>query len=90
MREALCLSGERNRERLLRGVERAGFAVEDVDDHHDDLLAMRDRATERVDYRGLLGLFGDRGQRLLAGVDALEAAVSEGQISYVSVVATAE
>jgi hypothetical protein len=50
---------------------------------------MRDRATERVDYRGLLGLFGDRGRRILDGVDALEEAVEDRRVGYVSVVATA-
>lgn len=89
MADALCLSSGRERERLLARVEAAGFAVDAVDDHHDDLLAMRDRARERVDYEGLLGLFGDRGRRLLAAVDALEEAVEDRRLGYVSVVATA-
>lgn len=85
--DALCLSGERSRAHLLDRTERAGFAVDHVADHHDDLLAMRDRATARVDYAGLLGMMGERGQRLLAGIDALERAVEDERISYVSVVA---
>lgn len=88
--EALCLSGGRERARLVGSVEDAGFAVERVDDHRDDLLAMRDRAKQRVDYAGLLGLFGQRGRRLLAGLDELEAAVEDGRIGYVSLVARAE
>jgi SAM-dependent methyltransferase len=88
--EALCLTGQRDREHLLARVEHADFSVEDVADHRDDLLAMRDRARSRVDYAGLLGAFGDRGQRLLAGVEALERAVDDGRVGYVSVVATAD
>lgn len=87
--DALCLSGGRDRAHLRRRVEAAGFEVERVDDHRDDLLAMRDRANARVDYAGLLGLFGDRGQRLLRGIDELEAAVEDGRIGYVSLVARA-
>jgi SAM-dependent methyltransferase len=88
--DALCLSGARDRARLTRRVEDAGFAVERVDDHRDDLLAMRDRASERVDYAGLLGMLGDRGQRVLRGIDELEAGVEDGRIGYVSLVARAD
>jgi SAM-dependent methyltransferase len=88
--EALCLSGPRGRDRLRRRIEHAGFVVEDVEEHRDDLLAMRDRARERVDYAGLLRALGGRGQRLLAGVEELEAAVEDGRVGYVSLVATAD
>lgn len=86
----LCLTGSRDRGTVLGHVEDAGFAVGEVRDHREDLLAMRDRATERVDYRGLLGALGDRGRRLREGVETLEAAVESGRVSYVSLVATAE
>jgi SAM-dependent methyltransferase len=88
--EALCLAGSRDRAGLLARIERAGFAVDAVDDRREDLLAMRDRAAERVDYEGLLGAFGARGQRLLAAIDALDRAVDDGRIGYVAVVATAD
>lgn len=88
--EALCLSGSRDRDGLVTAVENGEFAVERVDDRRDDLLAMRDRARERVDYAGLLGLCGERGQRILAGIEALEAAVEDGRVGYVSLVARAE
>jgi hypothetical protein len=42
-----------------------------------------------VDYERLLGSMGDRGQRLLDGIDELERAVEDGRIGYVSIVATA-
>ncbi|WP_299263268.1 class I SAM-dependent methyltransferase [Halorientalis sp.] len=87
---ALCLTGERERGALLERIDAAGFAVGEVRDHREDLLAMRDRVDDAVDYEGLLGLFGARGDRLLAGIEALEAAVENGRISYVSLVATAE
>jgi len=87
--EALCLAGPRSREGLLDRVEAAGFDLEDVEDHHDDLLAMRDRADERVDYAGLLAAMGERGRALADGVAALEAAVERGDVGYVSLVATA-
>jgi SAM-dependent methyltransferase len=86
--EALCLDGARSRDRLLARVTDAGFDVAAVDDHHDELLAMRDRVTERVDYAGLLGLMGARGRRVLTALEELETAVEDGRVSYVSVVAS--
>jgi hypothetical protein len=85
---ALCLDGERGRDRLTSRVAEAGFEVEAVYDHHGDLLAMRDRVTERIDYESLLGLMGERGRRALDAIEELEAAVEEGRVSYVSLVAT--
>jgi len=87
--EALCLDGARSPDRLTATLADAGFDVRSVEDHHDDLLAMRDRVTDRVDYEGLLGLMGERGQRALDAVEELEAAVEGGDVSYVSVVASA-
>ncbi|MFY4814762.1 class I SAM-dependent methyltransferase [Haloarcula sp. AONF1] len=88
--DALCLTGARSRDRLTGRVEAAGFTVADTANHHDDLLAMRDRVTDRVDYEGLLGMMGERGQRALSAIEAIEAAVEAGDISYVSLVATAQ
>ena len=87
--EALCLDGARSRDRLLRRLADAGFEIQSVHDHHDDLLAMRDRITDRVDYRGLLGLMDERGQRTIDAIEGLETAVEAGDVSYVSVVASA-
>jgi SAM-dependent methyltransferase len=85
--DALCLRRSRGREATVAGVEAAGFVVDDVREHRDDLLAMQDRIEARVDYEGLLGLMGERGQRLLEGIHAAEAAVDDGRIGYVSLVA---
>jgi arsenite methyltransferase len=87
--DALCLSGARSRERLRSEVGAAGFEVRTVTDHHDDLVAMRDRVADRVDYEGLLGLLGERGQRALDAIETLEDAVDDGEVGYVSVVADA-
>lgn len=84
----LCLTGDRRRDHLLDTIEAAGFAVETIHDQRDDLLAMREKVAERVDYERLLGSMGQRGQRLLDGVHELEAAVDDGRVSYVSLVAT--
>jgi arsenite methyltransferase len=86
---ALCLDGARSRDRLRMQVADAGFDVETVDDHHDDLLVMRDRVVDRVDYEGILGLLGDRGQRVLDAIEELETAVEAERVSYVSLVASA-
>jgi len=87
--DALCLSGARSSDRLRDRLSTAGFEVRETRDHHDDLLAMRDRVTGRVDYEGLLGLLGDRGRRALDAIETLEAAVEDGEVRYVSVVAVA-
>ena len=89
MAEALCLDGPRGRDRLTGRVGDAGFEVESVYDHHEDLLAMRDRVTARVDYEGMLGLMGERGRRALDAIEDLENAVEAGRVSYVSLVARA-
>lgn len=88
--EALCLTGERDRGALFDRLDRAGFAVGDVRDHREDLLAMRDRAARRLDYEGLLGALGERGRALRAGVERLERAVETGRVGYVSLVATTD
>ncbi|MFB6281048.1 MAG: methyltransferase domain-containing protein [Haloferacaceae archaeon] len=85
---ALCLAGDRSRGALLDRLDAAGFAVGEVRDHRSDLLAMRDRAADRIDYEGLLGALGERGRALRAGVRRLERAVEAGRVSYVSLVAT--
>lgn len=85
---ALCLTGARRREELRASVERAGFEISTVRDHREDLLAMRDRVTERIDYEGLLGTMGERAEDALAAIEALEAAVEDGRVGYVSVVAS--
>lgn len=85
---ALCLTGARDRAALRAHVSAAGFAVESTRDHREDLLAMGDRVAERVDYRGLLATMGERGKAASEAVDDLEAAVDDGRVGYVSVVAT--
>lgn len=49
---------------------------------------MRDAVTDRVDYHGLLATMGERCQRIRTEIDALETAVEDGRVSYVSVVAS--
>lgn len=83
----LCLEGARSRDRLRTRLEDAGLEVRATYDHHDDLLAMRDRVTDRVDYEGILGLMGERGRRTLDAIETLETAVEDGDVSYVSIVA---
>jgi len=87
---ALCLSNATDRDALVGSVEAAGFAVTDVRDHREDLLAMRDEIAGKVDYEALLGATGERGQELLDRIASLEAAVEAGRIGYVSLVAHAE
>jgi len=88
--EALCLSNATDCDALVGNVEAAGFAVEDVRDHREDLLAMRDEVAGTVDYEGLLGAMGERGRELLDRIAELEAAVDAGRIGYVSLVAHAD
>lgn len=85
--EMLCLEGAREREQLLAGVQAAGFAVVDVEDHHDDLLAMRDNIEDAVDVDGLLASLGSRAEHLAAAKESLEAALAARELGYVSVVA---
>ena len=90
MAEALCLDGARSRDRFRAALAEAGFEVRSIEDHHDDLLAMRDRVNERIDYEGLLGLMGKRGRRVMTAIEGLEAALEAGDVSYVSIVASAD
>lgn len=88
--EAFCLTGTRNLDTLVAAVEDAGFTIEGTRDHREELLAMRDDLAGQVDYEGLLSLLGERGQKALDAIEALERAVDDGTISYLSLVATAE
>ena len=90
MAEAFCLSGHRNRTAVFGAIEDAGFAVVDSRTRREDLLEMRDELAGKVDHERLLGLLDERGERALAGIETLEAAVESGRIDYVSVVAEAD
>lgn len=83
---ALCLTGARSRADLRGHLADAGFEVQDVRDHREDLLAMREEIG--IDYEGLLGAMGERGRRARDAIADLETAVEDGRVSYVSVVAT--
>lgn len=85
--KALCLRGRRNPTWFRERVVEAGFVVRSECDHRDDLLAMRDRIADRLDYDGLLRALGERGARLADGVQRFEQAVEDGRIGYVSVIA---
>lgn len=85
---ALCLEDSLSRDETVEWVEEAGFRVGAVRDHREDLLAMRDEVANTVDYDRLLGALGQRGRRLRDGVREMEAAVEDGRVGYVSLVAT--
>lgn len=85
--EAFCVNGARSRAGLRTAITDADFEIQSVSTHHDELLAMRDRLTDRIDYEGLLGMMGERGQRALAAIEELETAVETGDVSYCSIVA---
>lgn len=84
---ALCLKRSQNREATLAKIEAAGFVIDDVRNHREDLLGMQEQIEARVDYEGLLGLMGKRGQQVLDGIHEAEAAVNDGRIGYISLVA---
>jgi len=90
MVRALCLQHSRSRSETVSGIEQAGFDVESARDHREELLAMRDEVASKINYEGLLGLMGDRGQTILEGIHDVEDAVDDGRISYVSIVARRE
>lgn len=87
MAQALCLTGQRHPAALVEQLEDAGFVITSRRDHRDDLLAMRDKLAGKVDHEGLLGALGDRGRSLLTAVQEIEAAVEDGTLGYVSLVA---
>lgn len=86
--EMLCLDGPRDRGYIRRQIEGAGFDIDDIRTHHDDLLAMRNRIRENVEYEQPIDALGDRGSRLRSGARDLESAIESGRSSYVSIVAT--
>jgi arsenite methyltransferase len=88
MAEALCLTGRPGRAGLAATLADAGFAVGEIRDHREELLAMREELQSKVDYGGLLGALGEPGQRALAGIEGLETAVEDGDVGYVSVIST--
>lgn len=87
--DLLCLDGPRQRRHILRQIEHAGFTIDDVQTHRDDLLALRDRLRASLDSERLVDALGDRAERLRDGAADLEAAVESGRIDYVSIAAIA-
>lgn len=65
---ALCLERSRSRSEMVQAVEDAGFVVDNVRDHRDALLTMRDQVTDRVEYERILLLLGDQGSQLLEAI----------------------
>jgi SAM-dependent methyltransferase len=88
--EALCLTDRPGAGGLVDAVADAGFAVGDVRHHREELLAMRDDLQSAVDYERLLPALGERGETLLAAIEDVERAVEDGDVGYISIVATAE
>lgn len=83
----LCLETSQSRQKTIETIEATGYDVIDVQDHRDDILTMQEKLQNSVDYEQILGLLGERGQRLLDGIHEAEAAVIDNRIGYISVVA---
>lgn len=88
--ELLCLDGPRERSDIRQQMEHAGFEIREIQTHRDDLLTMRDRLGDALDYERLVSALGDRGTRLREGATDLERAIESGRIGYVSVIAMPE
>lgn len=88
--ELCCLPVGRSRDDVEAAVERAGYEITEIRDHHEDLVAMADGLRDRVDYERLLPLLGDDGEALLDGIHRLEAALTDRRLGYVSLVARLE
>ncbi|WP_255152785.1 class I SAM-dependent methyltransferase [Halorarius halobius] len=88
--ELLCLDGPRDRDDICQEIASAGFEIDDVQTHREDLLEMRDRLREALDLDRLVDVLGDRGTQLRDGASQLETAIEAGQVGYVSIVATSQ
>jgi arsenite methyltransferase len=88
--ELLCLDGPRERADIRQQLEQAGFEIREIQTHRDDLLAMRDRLGDALDYERLMDALGDRGTHLREGATDLERAIESGRIDYISIIATPE
>jgi SAM-dependent methyltransferase len=86
MVRALCLQQSQSRAETVSGIEDAGFVVDNVGDHREELFAMREQMASKINYEGLLPLLGERGATILDGIHDVEDAVDDGRIGYVSVV----
>jgi hypothetical protein len=83
----LCLDDPRSQADIRQQLH-AGFEIKERRTHRDDLLAMRDRLGDALDYERLVSALGDRGTRLREGANDLERAIESGRIGYVSIIAT--
>ncbi len=83
--QLLCLTGTRDRDRITTTLREAGFEIRQLTDHGDDLLSMRDRIENAIDYERLLRATGEA--ELLAGIERVEQNVRDGTIGYLSVIA---
>lgn len=86
--QLMCLTGTRDRKRVLETIRAAGYRIDHHERHPEDLLSMRDRIREAVDYERLLRATGET--ELLEGIERVERGVEDGEIGYVSVIATPE
>lgn len=84
----VCLDGRHGPRQIRRAVEHAGFEVRETERRDEDLLEVRDRIREAIDYERLTEAPGERGEDLRDGMRVLEAAVESGRVGYVSIVAT--
>lgn len=85
----LCLNNARTRDGLLCEIREAGFEINDVAPHRDELLTMRDRVKDAFDYERYFAALGESGREFAEAATEVESAVESGRIGYVSVVTTA-
>lgn len=83
----LCLEASQSRSKTIETIEAAGYHVTDTRNHRNDIMAMQQKLENKVNYEQILGLLGERGQRLLDGIQEAKAAVEDDRIGYISIVA---
>lgn len=86
--EILCLNNACERGDLRGEITNESFEKENIQDHRHNLLAMRDRLTDNLDFERLASALGDQGEQFSEGAKKLETAVESGRVGYISMVAT--
>lgn len=87
LEECMCLQGPRNQEFVCNQVSNAGFDIQRLHSHQEELVELRDSLMDKFDVSRMCAMLSDEPELLRSGIAELNDAIDSGNIQYISLVA---